>query len=118
MFSLPATRVLMPDMAEPASVLYALPTSVVMEAMDLPYSSLPRAASTCADSEPVAFFTLVPAGRAIAKGIFDYVIGVSGGQLEIEQREEKALYESRGYVKAGEVTFRKGLFYLYEKQLS
>ena len=45
----------------------------------------------------VAFFTLVPAGRAIAKGIFDYVIGVSGGQLEIEQREEKALYESRGY---------------------
>lgn len=45
----------------------------------------------------VAFFTLVPAGRAIAKGIFDYVIGVSGGQLEIEQREEKELYESRGY---------------------
>ena len=45
----------------------------------------------------VAFFTLVPAGRAIAKGIFDYVIGVSGSQLEIEQRDEKALYEARGY---------------------
>lgn len=45
----------------------------------------------------VAFFTLVPAGRAIAKGIFDYVIGASGSQLEIEQREEKALYEARGY---------------------
>lgn len=27
------------------------------------------------------------------------------------------LYESRGYEKAGEVTFRKGLFYLYEKKL-
>ena len=28
------------------------------------------------------------------------------------------LYESRGYEKAGEIRFRKGLFYLYEKQLS
>lgn len=27
------------------------------------------------------------------------------------------LYESRGYEKVGEVTFRKGLFYLYEKKL-
>jgi len=27
------------------------------------------------------------------------------------------LYESRGYEKAGEVTFRKGLFYLFEKKL-
>jgi len=45
----------------------------------------------------LAFFTLVPAGRAIAKGIFDYVIGVRGGQLEIEQRDEKQLYEERGY---------------------
>ena len=45
----------------------------------------------------LAFFTLVPAGRAIAKGIFDYVIGVKGGQLEIEQRDEKQLYEERGY---------------------
>ena len=45
----------------------------------------------------LAFFTLVPAGRAIAKGIFDYVIGVRDGQLEIEQRDEKQLYEERGY---------------------
>ena len=45
----------------------------------------------------LAFFTLVPVGRAIAKGIFDYVIGVKGGQLEIEQRDEKQLYEERGY---------------------
>jgi ribosomal protein S18 acetylase RimI-like enzyme len=28
------------------------------------------------------------------------------------------LYESRGYQKAGEIVYRKGLFYLYEKQLS
>ncbi len=27
------------------------------------------------------------------------------------------LYESRGYLKAGEITYRKGLFYLYEKKL-
>ena len=27
------------------------------------------------------------------------------------------LYESRGYEKAGEIQFRKGLFYLYEKRL-
>lgn len=45
----------------------------------------------------LAFFTLVPAGRAIAEGIFDYVIGVFDKQLEIEQADEKALYEERGY---------------------
>lgn len=28
------------------------------------------------------------------------------------------LYESRGYLKAGEIVYRKGLFYLYEKKLS
>lgn len=28
------------------------------------------------------------------------------------------LYESRGYEKAGEITYRKGLFFLYEKNLS
>ena len=27
------------------------------------------------------------------------------------------LYESRGYQKAGEISYRKGLFYLYEKKL-
>ncbi len=31
----------------------------------------------------LAFFTLVPAGRAIAESIFNYVIGVFDGQLEI-----------------------------------
>lgn len=45
----------------------------------------------------LAFFTLVPAGRAIAEGIFDYVISVFDKQLEIDQAEEKALYEQRGY---------------------
>lgn len=45
----------------------------------------------------LAFFTLVPAGRAIAEGIFDYVITVFGSQLEIDQADEKALYDQRGY---------------------
>ena len=45
----------------------------------------------------LAFFTLVPAGRAIAEGIFNYVITVFGSQLQIEQVDEKALYEQRGY---------------------
>jgi hypothetical protein len=45
----------------------------------------------------LAFFTLVPAGRAIAERIFNYVITVFDKQLEIDQAEEKALYEQRGY---------------------
>jgi len=45
----------------------------------------------------LAFFTLVPAGRAIAERIFNYVITVFDKQLEIDQAEEKALYEARGY---------------------
>jgi hypothetical protein len=45
----------------------------------------------------LAFFTLVPAGRAIAEGIFHYVIAVFDKQLEIEQANEKQLYEERGY---------------------
>ena len=44
----------------------------------------------------LAFFTLVPAGRAIAERIFNYVITVFDKQLEIDQAEEKALYEERG----------------------
>jgi hypothetical protein len=44
----------------------------------------------------LAFFTLVPAGRAIAEGIFNYVIAVFDKQLEIEQADEKRLYEERG----------------------
>ena len=45
----------------------------------------------------LAFFTLVPAGRAIAERVFNYVITVFDKVLEIEQSEEKALYEARGY---------------------
>lgn len=45
----------------------------------------------------LAFFTLVPAGRAIAETIFNYVITVFDKRLEIEQTDEKALYEERGY---------------------
>lgn len=45
----------------------------------------------------LAFFTLVPAGRAIAESIFNYVIAVFDKKLEIEQADEKALYEERGY---------------------
>ena len=45
----------------------------------------------------LAFFTLVPTGRAIAEGIFDYVISVFGSQLQIDQTDEKTLYEQRGY---------------------
>ncbi len=52
----------------------------------------------------LAFFTLVPAGRAIAEGIFEYVISVFDKQLEIEQADEKALYEERGYDVPEELT--------------
>ena len=45
----------------------------------------------------LAFFTLVPAGRAIAESIFNYVITVFDKRLEIEQTDEKGLYEERGY---------------------
>lgn len=45
----------------------------------------------------LAFFTLVPAGRAIAESIFSYVITVFDKRLEIEQTDEKALYDERGY---------------------
>jgi len=52
----------------------------------------------------LAFFTLVPAGRAIAERIFNYVITVFDKQLEIDQAEEKALYEQRGYDVPEELT--------------
>ena len=45
----------------------------------------------------LAFFTLVPAGRAIAEGIFNYVVAVFDRQLMIDDAEEKALYEANGY---------------------
>lgn len=45
----------------------------------------------------LVFFTLVPAGRAIAESIFHYVVTVFDKQLQIDQIEEKRLYEERGY---------------------
>lgn len=45
----------------------------------------------------LAFFTLVPAGRAIAEGIFNYVATIIENQLQIDQVDEKVLYEQRGY---------------------
>ncbi|MEN6634821.1 MAG: hypothetical protein ABFC56_03125 [Clostridiaceae bacterium] len=45
----------------------------------------------------LGFFTLVPAGRAIAEGIFNYVATIIENQLQIDQADEKALYEQRGY---------------------
>ena len=65
-------------------------------------------------------------GQGIARQAMDYLeqavlkSGISAIRLDAFPQNPAAirLYESRGYVKAGEVTFRKGLFYLYEKQLS
>ena len=65
-------------------------------------------------------------GRGFAKQAMDYLerevlaSGIYAIRLDAFPHNPAAirLYESRGYVKAGEVTFRKGLFYLYEKQLS
>ena len=45
----------------------------------------------------LAFFTLVPAGRAIAESIFNYVFTVFDKRLDMNQADEKALYEERGY---------------------
>lgn len=45
----------------------------------------------------LAFFTLVPAGRAIAESIFNYVVTVFDKEVQIDQADEKALYEQRGY---------------------
>lgn len=45
----------------------------------------------------LAFFTLVPAGRAIAESIFNYVFTVFDKRLEMNQADEKALYEERGF---------------------
>ena len=65
-------------------------------------------------------------GQGIARQAMDYLeqavlkSGISAIRLDAFPQNPAAirLYESRGYKKAGEVTFRKGLFYLYEKQLS
>ena len=65
-------------------------------------------------------------GRGIAKQAMDYLeqavreSGIYAIRLDAFPQNAAAirLYESRGYVKAGEVTYRKGLFNLYEKTLS
>lgn len=45
--------------------------------------------------------------------------GIRAIRLDVFPQNPAALhlYESRGFVKAGEIVYRKGLFYLYEKQL-
>ena len=65
-------------------------------------------------------------GQGVAGAAMDYLeqevlsYGINVIRLDAFPQNPSAikLYESRGYVKAGEITFRKGLFYLYEKQLS
>lgn len=63
--------------------------------------------------------------RKVAARAMDYIeeslrqAGVESVRLDAFSLNPYALrlYESRGYQKAGQVHFRKGLFYLYEKQL-
>ena len=64
----------------------------------------------------LAFFTLVPAGRAIAEGIFSYVVTVFDKQLEIEQADEKALYEQRGYDVPEVLTQEQAEAYGYDEE--
>ena len=64
-------------------------------------------------------------GRGIARQTMDYLEaltfarGIRAIRLDAFSQNPAALhlYESRGYEKAGEITYRKGLFYLYEKRL-
>ena len=64
-------------------------------------------------------------GRGVARVAMDYLEqevrerGISTIRLDAFSQNPTALrlYESRGYHKAGEITYRKGLFYLYEKLL-
>ena len=65
-------------------------------------------------------------GKGVAKAAMDELEadvlsrGIYAVRLDAFSRNPVALhlYESRGYEKAGEITYRKGLFYLYEKKLS
>ena len=65
-------------------------------------------------------------GQGVAKETMDALEadvlsrGIHAIRLDAFSRNPAALhlYESRGYEKAGEITYRKGLFYLYEKKLS
>ena len=64
-------------------------------------------------------------GRGIARAAMDYLEqavrerGICTIRLDAFSQNPTALrlYETRGYRKAGEITYRKGLFYLYEKLL-
>lgn len=64
-------------------------------------------------------------GRGIAREAMDYLEqvvrerGICAIRLDAFSHNPTALrlYESRGYRKAGEITYRKGLFYFYEKLL-
>jgi len=65
-------------------------------------------------------------GRGVARQAMDFLEqrvlerGIFAIRLDAFSRNPAALrlYEMRGYEKAGEIWYRKGLFYLYEKQLS
>jgi ribosomal protein S18 acetylase RimI-like enzyme len=64
-------------------------------------------------------------GRGVAASAMDYLeervrsLGVRAVRLDAFSQNPAALrlYEGRGYQKAGEIAYRKGLFYLYEKKL-
>lgn len=64
-------------------------------------------------------------GQGVASRVMDYVEsslrkrGFDSVRLDAFSENPAALrlYEKRGYEKVGEVRFRKGLFYLYEKTL-
>ena len=65
-------------------------------------------------------------GQGLAKAAMDYLEqevlsrGINIIRLDAFPQNPTAikLYESRGYIKAGEITYRKGLFFLYEKKLT
>ena len=65
-------------------------------------------------------------GQGVARAAMDYLEqlvlsrGINVIRLDAFPQNPAAitLYESRGYVKAGEITYRKGLFFLYEKKLT
>jgi len=64
-------------------------------------------------------------GQGVSRKAMDYLEqlvrsrGIRAIRLDVFPQNPAALhlYESRGFVKAGEITYRKGLFYLYEKKL-
>ena len=65
-------------------------------------------------------------GQGVSKAAMDFLEqetlsrGIHAIRLDAfpQNRAAIRLYESRGYEKAGEITYRKGLFFLYEKKLS